>query len=137
MSKKAIRKGKYNIKGVNQLSERFIKLVENIEGVPDVVQKNAGAIRTDAKNLAPVDTGELKKSIRKYQEFGGMVGRITAYTDYAEYVELGTRKKNAQPFLKPALEKNKPKFKEDMLNTLVEKGKLKKLNESEYIENDN
>lgn len=53
-----------------------------------------------AKDLCPVDTGNLRNSIthtedKKYSYIGTDV-------EYGKYVELGTRRAHAQPFLKPA-----------------------------------
>lgn len=63
----------------------------------------------DATDLAPVDTGELRRSLRArpldgdYQN-GGVVSTNVSYAIYQEY---GTYKMKAQPFLRPALDKNR------------------------------
>lgn len=62
----------------------------------------AGAIERDAQRLAPVDTGELRRSIHAEEPHGRTV-RVVAGADHASYVELGTRHMSAQPYLKPAL----------------------------------
>lgn len=62
----------------------------------------AAAIERDAQRFAPVDTGELQGSIEAEPPAGGRV-RIVARADYAGYVELGTRHMSAQPYLSPAL----------------------------------
>ena len=56
-----------------------------------------------AKAKVPVDTGTLKSSIA--------VGSVTdteavlvASTDYAAYVEFGTRRMAARPYMRPAVE---------------------------------
>jgi HK97 gp10 family phage protein len=53
-----------------------------------------------AKKLAPVDTGRLRNSIS--HEVDGQEVYIGSNVEYAPYVELGTSKQKAQPFLKPA-----------------------------------
>lgn len=55
-----------------------------------------------ARDLCPVDTGRLRESIRF--TVGGDEVEIGTDVEYAPYVELGTRKQRAQPFLTPALE---------------------------------
>lgn len=62
----------------------------------------AEAIERDAQRFAPVDTGELRASIQAGPPVLRTV-RVTAGADYAGYVELGTRYMRAQPYLAPAL----------------------------------
>ena len=62
-------------------------------------------IENDARDNAPVDTGELAASI--FSEAHGTTGRVGATADHAEYVELGTRHMQAQPYLRPALYKKR------------------------------
>lgn len=58
-----------------------------------------------AKQLVPVDTGKLRASIDYELDkvTSGYVARIFAETEYAIFVEMGTRKMDAQPYLRPAL----------------------------------
>lgn len=56
-----------------------------------------------ARQLCPVDTGTLRNSI-VYEQKSDFEVIVGAYTDYASYVEYGTRKMNAQPYLNPAFE---------------------------------
>lgn len=62
-------------------------------------------IRGETQIRSPVDTGNLRDSY-DYAVDGDVV-RIGTNTEYAPYVELGTRKMNAQPHLRPAVEENK------------------------------
>jgi HK97 gp10 family phage protein len=61
-------------------------------------------IETDAKRNVPVKTGRLKGSINSRVENDAM--KIGAYVDYASFIEFGTTKQRAQPFLYPAFLKN-------------------------------
>lgn len=55
-----------------------------------------------AKELCPVDTGRLRNSIRHDVEERAVI--ISANTEYAGFVELGTSKHpDPQPYLRPAL----------------------------------
>ena len=64
-------------------------------------------IRVDraAKKGCPVDTGRLRSSITDElaMDDEGLVGRVGTDVEYAPYVELGTSRMAAQPFLRPAL----------------------------------
>lgn len=62
-------------------------------------------VGTAAKRLAPVDTGRLRSSITHSieRERDGLVGIVGTDVDYAAFVELGTSRAAAKPFLRPAL----------------------------------
>ena len=62
-------------------------------------------VEGQAVSLAPVDTGNLKNSIT--HQVKGDEARIGTNTDYGPYLEFGTRKMPAQPYLRPAMDKNK------------------------------
>lgn len=51
----------------------------------------------------PVRTGRLKRSIRKWRS-GTLTWYVGTDVGYAPFVEFGTRRMRAQPFLGPALE---------------------------------
>ena len=57
-------------------------------------------IVSDAQTMAPVDTGALRDSIGS--QVDGWEAEVYADTPYAAYVELGTSKNHAQPYLSPA-----------------------------------
>ena len=53
-----------------------------------------------AKDLCPVDTGNLRNSITHTSD--GKAAYIGTNVEYGKYVELGTVKMAAQPYLRPA-----------------------------------
>jgi HK97 gp10 family phage protein len=67
--------------------------------------RRAVKVETSAKRLCPVDTGRLRSSIT--WELGhddiGLLAIIGTNVEYAPYVEFGTSRMRAQPFLRPAL----------------------------------
>ena len=58
-------------------------------------------VEAKAKKLCPVDTGKLRASITPVIE-SWAAGYVGTNTHYAPYVEYGTEKMPAQPFLEPA-----------------------------------
>lgn len=62
-------------------------------------------VERGAKRICPVDTGRLRSSITHSleQDSAGLVGVVGTDVEYAPYVELGTSRAGAQPFLRPAL----------------------------------
>jgi len=77
--------------------------VEKIEKAFD----DAGyLVLRDSKILCPVDTGRLRASI-DMQRCGRFCRSIGTSVEYAPYQEFGTRRMQAQPFLRPSLQKNR------------------------------
>lgn len=70
------------------------------------LERRAGRVERAAKRLCPVDTGRLQGSINHalFIDPDGLVARVGSDVHYAPYVELGTSRMAAQPYLRPALE---------------------------------
>ena len=69
------------------------------------VAQGANAMAQEARRLAPVDTGELKESIRAGPVTlggGAVQGSVAATAPHAPYIEMGTRDQAPRPFLYPA-----------------------------------
>lgn len=78
------------------------------------VKTNASELERNAKDIVPVDTGTLMRSINTQMEDGGKTAIIEPDTDYMTYVEYGTYKMAAQPYIRPSFYKQEPDFKEDI-----------------------
>lgn len=82
--------------------------------IANTMERIAAAIATEAKRNAPVDTGRLRASIVAGQaeaseygvsvevKAGGKSELDDVLVDYAPYIEFGTSRMAAQPFLTPA-----------------------------------
>lgn len=82
------------------------KVIKNVEQAVSVaLEASALVVEGAAKNLAPVDTGNLRNSIT--HEVEKNEARVGTNVDYAPFIELGTVKMAAQPYLNPALDNNK------------------------------
>ncbi len=75
---------------------------------------NGTELQAKAQRNAPIDTGNLKRSIGLEINDSGLTAESEATAAYAGYVEYGTRFMNAQPYMKPAFEEQKIKFRNDM-----------------------
>lgn len=91
--------------------------------VADIVRQHADAVVARAQSLVPVASGALRESIqREPMATGATVATITAFGNraagksYAAFVELGTRRMAAQPFLRPAVEAEIPLLERDLQN---------------------
>lgn len=69
----------------------------------DTTEQIANDIAAIAKENAPVDTGELRDSV--HVEKDGDNHAVVVGVDYGAFVELGTSRMAAQPYLGPAAEK--------------------------------
>lgn len=65
-------------------------------------------IQASAKRYAPVRTGRLRAAIQ--HTLRDLVGTIFSGVDYGIWLEIGTRKMAAQPYLLPALREHGPAF---------------------------
>lgn len=66
---------------------------------------------TYAKENCPVDTGRLRNSITHEVEMGDKSAIIGTNVEYAAFVELGTSKMRARPYLRPAAENHSGEYK--------------------------
>lgn len=90
---------------------RFPEIAAALPGQTQaVVRKASFDVEAQAKNRAPVDTGALKSSISTEFEDNGLTGIIAPHVEYAAFVEFGTRRMSAQPYMTPAAEVVKPAF---------------------------
>lgn len=69
-----------------------------------------------AQDDCPVDTGRLKGSIT--YEVSGEDVYIGTNVEYAPYVELGTYKQRAQPFLRPAAQNHTDEYRTILKDSL-------------------
>jgi len=88
------------------------------KSLEESLDRAAGDARDRAKQLVPVDTGSLRRSIRKERHAwpahniiytgvraGGYIvnPKTGRRVNYAAYVEYGTSRQRPQPYLRPAL----------------------------------
>lgn len=86
----------------------------DMELAKKAVMLNGSELQQSAMRKAPVDTGQLKRSIMLDISGKGLVATVAPHTDYAAYVEYGTRYMNAQPYIRPAFNEQVVKFKRDL-----------------------
>lgn len=88
--------------------------------VKDLIADTAYKIEADAKMLVPVDTGYLRNSIKTTIEGDGLSAQVGTATEYALFVEFGSSKQPAKPYLSPAFVKHKQKF-NDKMNDIADR----------------
>lgn len=104
------------------------------DGITSALEESADLLVTSAKNTAPVDTGTLKFNIQKFPVIDNTVevgvptnlvgqGRYEGKTfshDYPRYVELGTSRTRAQPYLSRAMFEKEKEIEKLFEKTLVD-----------------
>ena len=107
--------------GEDRLIARLKAIANSFDPVTEkALKETTTKIRDEAKRLCPVDTGSLKKSIRRtayarvaghIQQMGVRAGgyiinpKSKQLVNYAKHVEYGTSRTRAQPFFRPAIVK--------------------------------
>ena len=76
----------------------------------------AADVKALAKQLVPVRTGHLRSSI--YAKISEWVAEIGAEATYALFVEFGTRRMRARPYLYPAIQQHLPRLEQIILDAL-------------------
>lgn len=101
------------VKGLASAKRRLSSLADRITGVTaDSVSDFADQMVDHMQSIVPVDTGTLKRSIRK-QVSGTRATVGPVGVNYAGFVENGTSRTPAQPYVQPTIEwarVNGPKF---------------------------
>lgn len=107
------------IEGLEALKKK-LKANVTMQDVRRVVRHNGlemtNKMTRNAEFSKGYQTGQTKRSIppSMKMEDNGMKVSVHPTTEYASYVEYGTRFMEPQPFVKPAYDKQKQLFKRDM-----------------------
>lgn len=105
------------IKGLDKL-ERSLKENVTLNDVKRVVRHNGSQMQQKMQANADFSkgyqTGATKRSIGLEIKDGGFTAEVGPTTEYAPYVEWGTRFMQPQSFVRPAYDSQKQKFKSDM-----------------------
>ena len=121
---------RFELKGLEKLQKKLQK-VAKMEEMERIIEKNGTEMQRKAINNASKfrghyegrgknkhfvkPTGATKRSISvNSSKVGRFKYKVAPGTNYAAYVELGTRKMSAQPFIKPAFDEQKKLFKDDL-----------------------
>lgn len=73
------------------------------------VRKTAADVKSTARTIVPVDLGNLKRSIHT-RATGKLSSDVTADASYAFWVENGTSKMSAQPYMRPSADRHEAAF---------------------------
>ena len=89
------------------------KVISNVKNsLPVAILKACVIVQGAAKPLTPLKTGNLRGSIT--YSISGNEGRVGTNVEYAPYVEMGTSKMAAQPYLRPAADNNRARVAKEL-----------------------
>lgn len=92
------------VKGLDKLKARLAAVRKRITTSNEEALLELGEeMRTRMKAAVPVDTGTLRDSI-KVEKKGGGITVGPRGVDYAGYVEFGTSRSPAQPYIRPVVQ---------------------------------
>ena len=100
------------VDGGKKLAEKFHSMSQKVYTEQEQELLQAGmVVERAAKQNAPVDTGRLRASIstRMTKEAKSIIIEVGTNVKYAPYVEFGSSRNPAQPYLFPAFVENKQK----------------------------
>jgi len=104
------------IEGLDELIRSLEKFPDRIkEAIRKEFRKHSLKMLAAAKRRAPVKTGLLRRSLRIEQEGPLKINFLSVY--YGVYVEYGTVRMKARPFMIPSIEENLP----DLVESLARK----------------
>lgn len=93
-----------------------------LNALPEQVERAMEAVglqaERHAKEKCPVDTGRLRNSISHATQ--GNSAYIGTNVEYAPYVEMGTSRMSAKPYLKPAATEHGEEYKQ-IVKTYLQK----------------
>jgi len=101
---------------------------EMFEQVQQVLMNGAIRVAERARELVPVRTGHLLASIRpeiedaQDSEEAFSPIRVVADAEYASFVEFGTSRMEAEPFMQPAIDEIEPEIMEEVDAILADLG---------------
>lgn len=99
------------IRGLSAVKKELRKLsAEARKAGKRAVNASARAVRDSARSRVPVKTGELKKSITTRVSRKGIGARVGTNDEAGPFVEFGTVRQAAKPFLFPAAEQERANF---------------------------
>ena len=108
---------KIKVTGLDEL-QKALKDNVTMDDVKRVVRQNGSEMQQKIIDNADFKkgyaTGATKRSIGLEIKDGGFTAEVEPKTEYAPYLEYGTRFMEAQPFVKPGHEEQAAQFKKDM-----------------------
>lgn len=107
------------IDGVTVNEDNTERVVDGIDSAIGAALEEIGLLAENyAARKCPVDTGNLRGSIAHEADTADNAVYIGTNVEYAPYVELGTSRQKAQPFLRPAASEHGAQYRQVLKKAL-------------------
>jgi len=90
-----------NVIGVERLRATLGAAARDLGKMEQAGMRSAQLVASDARRTAPKRTGRLSRSITPAAQ--GNTARVSAAAPYGVFMEYGTSRMRARPFMRPAL----------------------------------
>lgn len=104
------------ITGIEKLQVKLKKNVK-MDDVKRVIKNNGAQLQNkmvrNANFVKGYQTGTTKRNIKLDVTDFGLTAEVGPTTEYSGYLEYGTRRMEAQPFVKPSLDEQEKQFERD------------------------
>lgn len=115
--------------GLDKLMEDFGATAgATIEAANSAMKTTTGKVQAQAKQIAPKRTGFMANNISVEpvkKTATSVTGTVNAKADYSSFVEFGTYKMSAEPFIRPAVSAAQSVFIKTTTDKLKEAAKFK------------
>lgn len=115
--------------GLSSLMEEIgTTAAETIEAATSAMKITTGQVQATAKQVAPKRTGYMANNISVEpvkKTATSVTGTVNAKADYSSFVEFGTYKMAAEPFIRPAVNAAQSLFVKTTMDKLKEVAKFK------------
>lgn len=101
------------ISGADILGKELMKRA-SMKDVQNIVRLSGAELQQKAQRRAPVDTGNMKRSITLELTDNGMTAIVRSLASYSAYVNFGTRFQSANPFMTSSFNEQKISFISDL-----------------------
>lgn len=108
------------VQGVERLLSNLSLLPHALrKSLDDTIDVVGEMIKVEAQRIVPVHTGTLQRSIF-HNKIAELTHEIGAAVFYAVFVEYGTSRMRAQPYLRPAIQKYQDQIRQIFCNKMEE-----------------
>ena len=115
--------------GLDNLMEELGATAEaTIEAATSAMKTTTGQVQAQAKHIAPKRTGFMANNILiepVKKTATSVTGTVNAKADYSSFVEFGTYKMSAQPYIRPAVSDGQSVFIKTTMDKLKGVAKFK------------
>jgi len=115
--------------GLDKLMEELGVTAEaTIEAAASAMKTTTGKVQAQAKHIAPKRTGYMANNILVEpvkKTTTSVTGTVNAKADYSSFVEFGTYKMSAEPFIRPAVSDGQSLFIKTTMDKLKEAATFK------------